>query len=403
MTSPTAATRGLALAALFCIAGAPVLVSSQETPGDSSDPLDNLSQGQLQEAFRVLSRHYIEHDSLTYEQLNKAALEGLMRRLSFGAELVPREAASKKDEVPFAFHEEMLTEGVAYLRPVTFNEEEISRSRTFLKTQAKSPPVHTLILDLRAPVAQFEFARAAAFADLFTGRNQLLFKINKPEDAKARLFLSKEDNLWTKRLIVLIDRETSSVAETVAAILDEETDCLIIGEKTPGRAVQYQEIPLNQETNLRFASAQVLLPGDKPLFRKGVSPDLSSVTPSKQKLRIFEESEEKGLARYAFDKERPRMNEAALVSGTDPELDYYLLKSAGKTSPFDRKPLQDRSLQTALESLVAIDFLKLPEVAEKKKDNDKAEEEPGADTSKEKDGSAGKQGKDEPGEGEKSP
>jgi hypothetical protein len=354
---------GAALSALRAEPVAPAAADPAESrPAESKgDPIDTLTQSQLQEAFRVLSQHYIEHENLTYEQLNKAALEGLMRRLSFGADLVPRVAASSKDEVPFAFYEEVINKGIAYIRPVTFNEKEVSATAALLKKHAKDESVHTLILDLRAPVEQFEFARAAAFADLFTPGNELLFKIKKPGDPKARLFLSKENNLWNKRLLVLVDRETSSVAETVAAVLNQETACFIIGEKTPGRTVQYEEIPLSVETNLRFASAEVLLRNDEALFRKGVTPDLISVTAPKLKRRVFEESEKKGLASYAFDKERPRMNEAALVAGTDPELDYYLVKRSGGMTPFDRKPVQDRTLQTALESLVAIDFLVLPE------------------------------------------
>ncbi len=47
----------------------------------------------------------------------------------------------------------------------------------------------------------------------------------------------------------------------------------------------------------------------------------------------------------------------------NPELDYHLAKSLGQTTPYDRVPLQDRALQTALEGLLAIEFLVLPEMA----------------------------------------
>lgn len=382
MIRSIASARRLAPAVFIIIAGAWGDLAAKEPGAIPEDPLETLNQGQLQEAFRVLSRHYIEHESLTYERINKAALEGLMRRLSFGAELIPKGTVPEGDEIPLSYHTEIIPEGVVYIRPVTFDEEEVSRTAAELRKHAKSEEIDTLILDLRSPVPQFEFARAAAFADLFTGRNELLFKIKKPTDQKARLFLSKEDTLWKKRLIVLIDRETSSVAETVAAVLDYHGSCFFIGQKTTGRAVQYEQVSLNEDTLLRFASAEVLLPDDRRLFRNGVEPDLESVTPPKKKRRIFEASEENGLARYVFDKERPRMNEAALVAGTDPELEYYLAKHAGETTAFDKTPLQDRALQTALESLVAIDFIKVPakeKAAEPKPDDSKAEPAPEPD------------------------
>ena len=52
------------------------------------------------------------------------------------------------------------------------------------------------------------------------------------------------------------------------------------------------------------------------------------------------------------------MNEAALVAGTDPEIDYYLLLSQQKATPWDRAPIQDRSLQQALDLLETTLFLK---------------------------------------------
>lgn len=60
---------------------------------------------------------------------------------------------------------------------------------------------------------------------------------------------------------------------------------------------------------------------------------------------------------FLFQKQRPRMNEAALVSGTDPEIDYYLLLSQDKPTPWDRPPLQDRSLQQAVDLLETTHFL----------------------------------------------
>jgi hypothetical protein len=51
------------------------------------------------------------------------------------------------------------------------------------------------------------------------------------------------------------------------------------------------------------------------------------------------------------------MNEAALVAGTDPEIDYYLLLSQNKPTPWDRPPLQDRALQQAVDLLDTARFL----------------------------------------------
>ena len=63
------------------------------------------------------------------------------------------------------------------------------------------------------------------------------------------------------------------------------------------------------------------------------------------------------LAGFLTQTPRPRMNEAALVAGIDPEIDYYLLLSQNKPTPWDRPPLQDRALQQAVDLIDTTRFL----------------------------------------------
>nr|WP_256199930.1 hypothetical protein [Verrucomicrobium spinosum] len=51
--------------------------------------LDQLPQNGVQSAFQILRRDYIRRDDLTFEELNRAALQGLLERLHFGASLQP--------------------------------------------------------------------------------------------------------------------------------------------------------------------------------------------------------------------------------------------------------------------------------------------------------------------------
>ena len=39
------------------------------------------------------------------------------------------------------------------------------------------------------------------------------------------------------------------------------------------------------------------------------------------KRQIFQQSGEKGMSQFVFEKERPHLNEAALLAGTNPEVD----------------------------------------------------------------------------------
>ena len=73
---------------------------------------------------------------------------------------------------------------------------------------------------------------------------------------------------------------------------------------------------------------------------------------------IFRQTQgDRELNEFLVQKQRPRLNEAALVAGTDPEIDYFLLRSNNKPTPWDKPPLQDRALQQAVDLLNATAFL----------------------------------------------
>ena len=155
-----------------------------------------------------------------------------------------------------------------------------------------------------------------------------------------------------------MDGETGNVGEIIAAVLKRDTGCLVVGEQTPGLAVEYRDVPVGEDRILRFAVAEVVLEDDTSIFQKGITPDIINGTVPKTKYDIYRDVD-KGtpLNSFLFQKQRPRMNEAALVAGTDPEIDYYLLLSQQKATPWDRPPVQDRTLQQALDLLETTLFL----------------------------------------------
>ena len=56
-------------------------------------------------------------------------------------------------------------------------------------------------------------------------------------------------------------------------------------------------------------------------YPNGVSPDLPVALPEPIKQQIFQQSLTKGMAAFVFETDRPHFNEAALVAGTNPEIE----------------------------------------------------------------------------------
>ena len=85
-------------------------------PAELPVPEVQLSQAAVQSAFQILRQEYIRRDELTFDELNRAALQGLLDRLKSGANLIPLEISGTKkvDEKVVA---EKLTPSIGLLRP----------------------------------------------------------------------------------------------------------------------------------------------------------------------------------------------------------------------------------------------------------------------------------------------
>ncbi|WP_166442906.1 S41 family peptidase [Phragmitibacter flavus] len=323
------------------------LTSANRLQAEEGNPVDGLSQNAVQSAFQLLRRDYIRREDLTFEELNRAALQGLLERLDFGADLVSVDEVEEK--VKSGVHAEFLAPGVAYLRPESFGEGEGEMFAAALKDVVGKSATR-LIVDLRAGgVGLFE--EAALMLQCFVPEGEVMFKLRQLGEGEAELFVSRGAPLWEGEVVILMDRATGNAAETLAAALHEHGRVLLIGEKTQGSTVRYTELPLDEKMNLRYASAEMLLPSDGSIFKKGLVPNFELKMHRGEVERIIEKSRGKSMKPFVMDQVRPRYNEAALVHGGNPELDDYVQKSSGKKLPSDEPPLRDEVLQRALDLL----------------------------------------------------
>ena len=123
-------------AAVLLLASNPLVTDAATAPS----PVNQMSQAAIQSAFQVLRRDYIRREDLTFTEINRAALDGLLARLNFGAEFV-REV---KDAAPPAARviSENLTSTIGYLRPTTCQPAEVEMIQKslaeFEKNQVKA-------------------------------------------------------------------------------------------------------------------------------------------------------------------------------------------------------------------------------------------------------------------------
>lgn len=321
-------------------------LTSSALAASSAEPKD-ISQAGIQAAFRILQKDYIRSSDLTFDVLNRAALSGLLQRLDFGAELVPRTSEAKSGALT-GVQAELLTPQTGFLRPRELTAKETQEMEKHLAAFVEKKVEH-LILDLRCPAPPGNFNDAADMLSLFVPKGEVLFKMKQMGQTVSETETNNREPVWTQKLLVLVDEETNNLGETIAAVLRQRRQALLIGAPTRGGAVRYETVPVDAEWSLRFARAEVLLADDSSVFKKGLQPDFAIAMPVSQKRQAFVLSDEKDVKSTITDKPRPRFNEAALVANTNPELDSYLKRSAGEPLPEDASKPSDTVLQRAVD------------------------------------------------------
>src|SRR5438552_3104134 len=133
------------------------------------------------------------------------------------------------------------------------------------------------------------------------------------------------------------------------------SETLIIGQPTAGRAAEYSDLPLPGGKILRVAVAEMISPDGRSLFPEGVTPDLPVEMSLTEKRQIFQSSSEKGMESFIYDAGRPHMNEAALLAGTNPELEAAEAAQQRRGHAPEKPPPHDPVLQRALDVVTSLE------------------------------------------------
>ena len=166
----------------------------------------------------------------------------------------------------------------------------------------------------------------------------------KASEKQGKIFTSSRAPAFSGVIVVLVDEDTAGAAEAVVAALRRHAKAMVVGSNTSGRAVESATLPLGGGHSLRYAVAEVRVDGLPDVYPRGLEPDLEVPQSPEDKKAILDGMLEKGVAGFVFETGRERMNEAALVAGTNPEID----------AQDSEAQLLDRPLQRAVDLVTAI-------------------------------------------------
>lgn len=316
------------------------------------EKVNSLKDDDVSKAVDAIKRQFLDGEKISEAAVQRALLEGLLRRLDPGAELIDSRARQQDDGTPFLA--EILDGHIGYIRLGSMEAGVLPQMDAVL-TGFDPKKVDAVILDLREAAHGGSYEVAADVARRFCAKGKLLFTVQKPSAKQERIFTSNQDPAFQGVIVVLTDTDTSGPAEALAATLRQNAGAMIIGAPTKGGAAEFYDNELSGNLVLRVAIAQVIVPEAGPIFPDGVKPDVAIALPADVQAQIFRESKEKGVSQFVYDVERKRLNEAALVANTNPEIDSVqsVQRERGRNNP-----LRDGVLQRAVDLVTAINFYK---------------------------------------------
>ena len=327
--------------------------SSPSATPTLEDLVNSLGPADLQAFITLLKANFTDPDAITDTELNRATVEGLLVRLPRGITLL----ASKENvpaAAPSAFYSEVIGGRTGYVRLGTLNNANLQAFDKALSGFA-AKKVNDLIVDLRASPATSDLALAAEFAKRLCPKGKPIFTMRKPVGRQDRVFSSDREPSFRGLVMVLADSDTSGVAEAIAAALRFYNKALVIGQPTAGRAAEYSDLPLPTGKGLRLAVAEMVSPEGRSLFPEGVKPDLPVEMSLSEKRQIFQSSSEKGMGPFIYETGRPHMTEAALLAGTNPELEAAEAAQQRRGRAPEKPPPHDPVLQRALDVVTSLE------------------------------------------------
>lgn len=183
------------------------------------------------------------------------------------------------------FQKYLLEPRVGLIKIESFTEKaskEVQKQLAFFEGK----DLKKLIVDLRSNTGGL-FTEAISVAKIFSNKGQVVARTKdragKVEDYRA------EEKAWRPevKIVVLVDGDTSSGAELLAASLKENRQAFLIGGKTNGKWNAQAVETLPNGYSIKYSVMNFESPSGKSYQDIGIKPDLEATPPKENHLPAF--------------------------------------------------------------------------------------------------------------------
>ncbi|OGB89874.1 hypothetical protein A2625_05450 [candidate division WOR-1 bacterium RIFCSPHIGHO2_01_FULL_53_15] len=168
-------------------------------------------------------------------------------------------------------------EGVSYIKINTF--ENLNTATEFEKALRQSKDTPGLIIDVRDNGGGL-LQNAIDIGSLFIGRGTIVQTVDR-EEKKEQLETSGRV-LWSKPVVMLINEGSASASEILAGALRDHKIATLVGTHSFGKASVQNVRQLNDGSAVLLTIAKYLTPNGDYIMKKGISPEVEVVVPTRE-------------------------------------------------------------------------------------------------------------------------
>lgn len=222
-----------------------------------------------------------------------------------------------------------------YVKIVSFGDTTAKLLEERLK-MFKDAGVDKLIIDLRGNGGGY-LTSVKDILDLFVDEGKTLLSVEYKSEEKTDIKSTSRDKYKFKNGVVLINGESASSSEVMAAAMQELLGYKLIGTKTFGKGIVQTQLVLSNNSTLKYTHAKWLTPNGRCIHNTGIEPDIEIEQMLADDVTLFDLDKE-----YKYDEVSQyvsALQEILNLLGykVDREDGYFSLKTKQQLQAFEKK------------------------------------------------------------------
>lgn len=179
---------------------------------------------------------------------------------------------TKENITLFSVSSEMLknnNKNIGYLSVSIFGQKTYSQFKdALLKLELQD--MDSLIIDLRGNTGGYLYT-VTNMLEEFVGKDNIMYQIQSSSGVKK--YKSSKETSRKYKIVILVDENSASASEIMAASMKENYGAVLVGKTTYGKGTVQTTKDLSNGSMIKYTIEKWLTPNGKNIDKEGITPD----------------------------------------------------------------------------------------------------------------------------------